>query len=73
MGRAIWIALLNIRLGRVGVLEAAIQALHQGNVGVRILQETKLTEGIHSWYGSGYAVWVMEAESRHRGGVAVAW
>ena len=47
-------------------MEGALQELHQGNVGIGFLQEKKLTEGIHTQYISGYKVWVMDAESRHR-------
>ena len=41
MAFAIWIALLNIRSGNAGGLEAALQALRQGNVGMGILQENE--------------------------------
>ena len=38
-----------------------------------VLQETKLTDGIHAHQGEGYSVWVTEAESRHRGVIVVFW
>ena len=63
------IASLNIRLGQAGRLEAVLWASKQGNVDVGFLQETKLTEGIRTRYGAGYAVWVTEAGSRHWGAV----
>ena len=47
--------------------------MKQGNLDVGVLQETKLTEVIHTRYGAGYAIWATEAESRYRGGVAVVW
>ena len=51
----------------------ALRALHQGNIDIGVLQELKLTQGIHTWNGSGYDVWATEAEIHHRGGIAVAW
>ena len=44
-----------------------------GNIGIRVLQETKLTGGIHMQRISGYTVWDTEADSRHRGGILVVW
>ena len=35
---------------------------------VCFLQETKLTQVIHTWHGTGYDVWAIEVDSRHRGG-----
>ena len=61
------LATLNIRSGRTGGMEVALRALRQGNVDMGILQETKLTDGIHARQGEGYSVWVTEAESRQRG------
>ena len=49
-------------------LEAALEALFQGNVGLVILKEINLTDGIHTCYGTGYLVWATEAESCHQGG-----
>ena len=51
------ITLLNISSDWMGVLEAALRALQQGNVGLGFLQETKLTKGIHMRYIAGYTVW----------------
>ena len=45
-GHVILIATLNIRLGWAGRLETAVRALRQGNIGIRVLQETKLTRVI---------------------------
>ena len=36
---------------------------------VGITQETNIIDGIHMRYGTGYLVWEMKAESRHRAGV----
>ena len=47
------IASLNIRSGRVGGLEAALQVMRQGNVNVDVFQETKLTDGVHAHHGAG--------------------
>ena len=55
MGR-IRLVTINIRLGRVGVLEADLRLLQQGNVGVVVLQETKLMDVIHVRQGDGYSV-----------------
>ena len=52
-GHEIQIESTNIRLGRARVLEAAMRAIHQGNAGIRVLQETKLTKGIHMSYSAG--------------------
>ena len=56
MGRGIRLLSLKIRTGWVGGMEKALQALHQGNVDVGLLQETKLTQGIHNRHGTGYDV-----------------
>ena len=45
------IATLNISSGRAGGLKAELRALRQGNVGVGVLQETKLTDRIHARQG----------------------
>ena len=50
-----------------------MQALQQVNVSIQVLQETKLTEGIHALYSAGYKVWVTEAKSIHRGGITIFW
>ena len=49
-----------------------LRALEQFNIGISILHETKLIEGIYRQYSSGYYVWATEAEIRHVGGVAIA-
>ena len=59
---------LNIRPGREGGLEVALQALSQGNIDVGILKETKLADRIHMWQGEGYSFWATESERRHQGG-----
>ena len=60
-------------MGRAGVLETALCALGQGNIGIGVLQETKITRGIHTRRSSGNTVWVTEAEGQHRGGIAIVW
>ena len=42
------VSTLNIRSGRAGGLEAALQSLNQGNVDMGVLQETKITDRIHT-------------------------
>ena len=59
----------NIRNGRNGGLEAALQGMSQANMDLVILQETKLTDGIHTRGLAGYSVVATDAPSRHRGGV----
>ena len=69
----IQIASLNIWLGRARGIEAALRALQQGNFGIWVFYETKLTEEVYTRHRSGYSVWVREAESRHWGGIIIAW
>ena len=57
----------------MGGLEAALPSLQQGIVDVGFMQETKITKGIHTRYGVGYAIWETQAEIRNRFGVAVVW
>ena len=38
-------------------MEDVLCALQKGNIGIRVLQETKLTGGIHTRYSFGYKVW----------------
>ena len=42
-------------------------------MGIGILQETKLMEGIYTRQSYGYSVWATDAESKHQGDIAVAW
>ena len=41
-------------------MEVALRTLHQGNVNIRVLQETHLTQGICTQHRSGYDVWATE-------------
>ena len=43
----------------------------QINVGMGVLQETKITEGIYMQESAEYTVVVPDALSRHRGGMAI--
>ena len=61
----------NIRNGRNSRLEAALRGVSQANMGLGILQETKLTDGIYTRGSAGYSVFATDAPSRHRGGVAI--
>ena len=38
----------------------ALLDLQQGNVDVGFFQDTNITQGIHTRYGSGYAVWEID-------------
>ena len=58
--RGIRLSALNIRSVRSVGLEVTLRALKQSNIGVVVLQETKLTDGIHVRQGAGYAVWETE-------------
>ena len=71
--RGIVLDTLGIRLWIEGVLEADMQVLKQVNVDVSVLQERNLTNGIHARQGAGYAVWEIEAGSRHQGVIALVW
>ena len=62
-GRVIRITSLNIRSWRERGLETVLCALKQGNIRIGVLQENKLTGGIHTRFSSGYKVWATEAES----------
>ena len=46
--RVIRLNTLNIFSGRAVRLEAALQALKQGNLDVGVVQETKIIDGIHA-------------------------
>ena len=54
-------------------MEVALRTLHWGRVDIRVMQEMKLTQGIHTWHGAGYDIWETEAEICNRGGIEVAW
>ena len=61
----------NIRNGRNGGLEAALQGMSQANMDLGILQDTKLTDGIYTRGSADYSVIAMNVLSRHHGGVAL--
>ena len=50
-------------------MESALHSLQQGNVGISILQETNMTEGIYM----RYKLWTEGVEIRHRGGIYMVW
>ena len=49
-------------------MEVALRTLHQGRVDIRVMQEMKLTQGIHTGHGAGYDIWETEADICNRGG-----
>jgi hypothetical protein len=49
-------ALYNIRSGRNGGLESALQAMKLMGVDLGVLLETKLTKGVYTRWSSGYNV-----------------
>ena len=69
--KGIRLSMLNIRSGMLESMEVFLQALKQGSVYVDVLQETKLTDGVHVRQGAGCAIWATEADSSHQGGIEV--
>ena len=61
----------NIRNGRNGGLESALQGMSQANMDLGIFQETKFTERIYTRDSARYLVVATDAPSQHRGGVAL--
>ena len=55
-----------IRLGQSGGLDAAPKSLQQGNIRIGVLQETKLTKGVHMCYIVVYRVWGTDVEMCYR-------
>ena len=53
----------NIRNGRNGGLESALQGMAQANIDLGILQETKCTDGIYTCELAGYSVVATDAPS----------
>lgn len=52
-------------------LETALRAMHQMNIDLGILTETKLNHGMHTRFSSDYHVRATTARSRHQGGIAL--
>ena len=61
----------NIKNGRNEGLESALRGVSQSNIGLRVFQETKVTEGIYMWEYSRYMVVESEAPSTHSRGIAM--
>jgi len=61
----------NITSGRAGRLEQALRACSTMGIDWGILTESKLTEGIHTRFSSGYRVVATDAPSPMQGGVAL--
>ena len=61
----------NIRNGRNGGLEAALRGMAQANMDLRVLQETKCTDGVDTRASAGYRVVATDAPIRHRGGITL--
>ena len=57
----------------MGGLYATLSALHQGYIGIRVLQEMNLVEGIHMRYSLGYKIWETEVDIRYWGGFTIVW
>ena len=53
----------NIRNGRNGELESALQGMAQANMDLSIFQETKCTDGIYTHKSDGYSIVVTDIPS----------
>jgi len=62
---------IHSRLG--GGLEAACRSPAGLDVSIAVLQATKVANGLHICFSSGYSVIASKAISRHRRGVALVW
>ena len=56
VGQAIRLTSMNIWSRRAGGLKEELRSLKQRNMDVGVIQEIKLIKGMHTWYGTGYAV-----------------
>jgi hypothetical protein len=70
---SIAVASWNIRNGRSGGFESALQAMEAMGIDIGILLETKVTGGIYTCFSSGYSVVASNAASGHQGGIALFW
>ena len=70
---AIRIVSLNILLGLIRGIEAALHALQKVNMGIGVLQEMNLEERIYMWQSASYSLRVMGEDIRHRDGIAFMW
>ena len=61
----------NIRNGQNRGLELALRGMLQANLYLDIFQETKLMGGVYTCGSDRYSVVAMDAQIRHRSGVAV--
>ena len=53
--------------------EDCATCLHQGNIGIGVLQEMKIPGKFHTQLSLGYRVWATEVKSWHWGGIDIAW
>ncbi len=63
----------NIRSGRNGGLESALQAMKLMGVNFGILLEMKLTKGVYTRWSSSYHVQATHAPSAWQGGISLFW
>ncbi len=63
----------NIRSGRDGGVESALQAMDGIGADLGIPMETKVTDGIYTRKSSGYSIVVLNTPSTHQGGIALFW
>lgn len=64
---------LNIRSALSGNLEAALMGIHQLNIDIAILTESKLTTDRYTHQRNGYKIFATTARSTSQGGIAVAF
>ena len=63
----------NIRSGRNGGLESALQVMKLMGVNFGVVLETKLTMGVYTRWSSGYNVRSTHAPSKWQGGISLFW
>jgi hypothetical protein len=69
----ITLATFNVRSGRNGGLESALQAMAATGVDCGVFTETKIRDNIYTRYSSRYNVFASNAVSVRQGGIALFW
>ncbi len=63
----------NICSGGYGGLESALRAMEAIGINIGILLETKVTNGIYTWFLRGYSTVSSSAPNAYQGGIAFYW
>ncbi len=63
----------NICSGRNGGLESTFRLMEAIGVNIGIPLETKVTDGIYTWFMRGYSIAASNAPSAHQGEIAFFW